>query len=198
MRSEFFIWYSIPTWKLYKLPFIKFIIYIYVKEQNVLVQLSIVAFPALFLKLPAPSSEDAIRFHSSPKNNHSSTLLYGVTFSDNICCSETEKDLEWQRGCFLLFYPCWMMGQRAVQPITMWKSLYEVVHQRLVNRLSHIGSGSLSTGTVFALKYYLFSFSMSAWRLSDNICSFHVLEILLLVLQMHYHIELFCKTDGTY
>ena len=90
------------------------------------------------------------------------------------------------------------MGQRAVQPITMWKSLYEVVHQRLVNRLSHIGSGSLSTGTVFALKYYLFSFSMSAWRLLDNICSFHVLEILLLVLQIHYHIERFCKTDGTY
>jgi len=54
------------------------------------------------------------------------------------------------------------MGHRSVQPITMCMSLYDVVHQRLVNRLSHIGSGSLSIGTIFALKYYLFSFSMSA------------------------------------
>lgn len=90
----------------------------------------------------------------------------------------TQSDKE---GVCYYFTHAEKMGQRAVQPITMWKSLYEVVHQRLVNRLNHIGSGSLSTGIVFALKYYLFSFSMSAWRLLDNICSFHVLEILLLV-----------------
>ncbi len=48
------------------------------------------------------------------------------------------------------------------------------VHKRFVNTLSHIGSGRLSTGTAFALKYCLFSSSMSACGLEDNICSLHV------------------------
>ncbi len=48
------------------------------------------------------------------------------------------------------------------------------VHKRFVNTLSHIGSGRLSTGTAFALKYCLFSSSMSARGLEDNICSLHV------------------------
>lgn len=48
------------------------------------------------------------------------------------------------------------------------------VHKRFVNTLSHIGSGRLSSGTAFALKYCLFSYSMSARGLEDNICSLHV------------------------
>lgn len=48
------------------------------------------------------------------------------------------------------------------------------VHERFVNTLSHIGSGRLSSGTAFALKYCLFSSSMSARGLEDNICSLHV------------------------
>ena len=180
------------------LPFIKLIIWIYAKQLDILVQLSVVAFSAVFKTVCSLIGRHCFTF--TPALEIIIQALYCMvwlflTTSVALKQKSTQSDKE---GVCYYFTHAEKMGQRAVQPITMWKSLYEVVHQRLVNRLNHIGSGSLSTGIVFALKYYLFSFSVSAWRLLDNICSFHVLEILLLVLQMHYHIERFCKTDGTY
>lgn len=56
-------------------------------------------------------------------------------------------------------------GDVQLLPITtMCKSQCNssVVHRRRVNTLSHIGCGSVSSGTTFALKYCLSSSSMSA------------------------------------
>lgn len=60
-------------------------------------------------------------------------------------------------------------------PLTLvCKSQHLVVHRRLVNMLSCIGCGSLTSGKTFSLKYCLSSSSMSALGLQDNICSLHV------------------------